>query len=90
MAEPFCFDCSVWGSSTSPCKAEGFLGSVSHPATHPGRVFIMAVAEVQEGRSHCKRQLCVTSAKILLAKASFIDDPEVKGQGKYSHSRLHG
>lgn len=39
----------------------------------------MAMAEVQEGRLQCKSQLCVTSAKIPLAKGSFKADPEVKG-----------
>ena len=48
-------------------------------AVYLGHVFVMAMAEVQEGKPHCKSQLCVKSAKIPLAKASFKADPEVKG-----------
>lgn len=40
------------------------------PANYPGRVYVMIIEEVQEGRLHCKSQICVTSTKIPLANAS--------------------
>lgn len=39
------------------------------PANYPGCVYVMR-EEVQEGRLHCKSQICVISTKIPLAKAS--------------------